>query len=66
MEEGEVVGVARHFGSMVGRGDVAWIGEGGEVEEEVGENDRDSTGYFGESAYLGPDYRKIEVLAADE
>ena len=54
VEEGEVVGVARHLGDVVLWGDEAGVGEGGQVEEDIGEQDGDAAGYFVESGELWP------------
>lgn len=66
MEEGEVVGVAGHFGDVILRRDEAWVGKGREVEEEVGEQDRDGASYFVDAGELRPDGREVEVLGDGE
>jgi hypothetical protein len=66
VEEGEVVGVAGHLAGVVFPGDGAWVGEGGQVEEEVGEEDGDGSRCFGEGGELGPGVGQVEVLASGE
>lgn len=66
VEEGEVVGVAGHLLGVVGGGDVPWVGEGGEVEEEVREDDGDGAGEFDEGGELRPGGGEVEDFAYGE
>jgi hypothetical protein len=47
-------------------GDEAGVGEGGQVEEDVGEQDGDAAGYFVEGGELWPGGGEVEEFADEE
>ena len=66
VEDGEVEGVPRHLARVVSRGDEARVAEGGEVEEEVREEDGDGARGLLQGPELRPDGWEVQVLADGE
>lgn len=62
VEDGVVVGIQRHLCSKVRRSHVAGVCRGCEVEEDIGEDDGDSSTDLMRERYPRPGMREEEVF----
>jgi hypothetical protein len=66
VEDCVVERVAAHFVGVVFGGDEAGVAEGGEVEEDVGQDDSDSAGDLLQCVELRPCRGEVHILAHGE